>query len=124
MEKSSRYIPEEEATPDNVSDTSPMLIERDECTIPIDGASGVAQESMETEENERGYEMSSAVITKPKRIEIVPERLTDEYRKQLAEDLELVRAGFEALKELPPGLRGRTSDATIVNDPPIVPRIR
>lgn len=60
MEKRPRYIPEEEAkTPDNVSDTSPMLIERADCTIPVDETDAMVQGFMdETKMAEEGSEMS------------------------------------------------------------------
>lgn len=55
----------------------------------------------------------------------VPTRLSKEDIDWLEEERKQMVATLERYsREMPPGLRDRTSDATIVNDPPIVPYIR
>ena len=72
----------------------------------------------------RYVEVKAAMLEFPKRVAF---RFTDpEVRLRVEEEANafVVELLERYSREMPPGLRDRTSDATIVNDPPIVPYIR
>ena len=97
-------------------------------TQSLSETSDVAHEPIdETEEIEEGPEMSSATtpVIATVLARRVPTRLSKEDIDWLEEERKQMVATLERYsREMPPGLRDRTSDATIVNDPPIVPYIR
>ena len=117
MERRHGYIPEEAKTPNGNVEQEPIA----------DSEISQQQRISEPDNNvvlaERKTQMSATADTGSPRLPPVPDSPTDEFVERIAQGLERVRVILRSADELPFGLQNRTSDATIVNDPPIVPVI-
>lgn len=117
MERRHGYIPEEAKTPNGNVEQEPIT------DSEISQQQGISESDNNVGLAERKTQMSATADTGSPRLPLVPDSPTDEFVERITQGLERVRVILRSADELPFGLQNRTSDATIVNDPPIVPVI-
>ena len=117
MERRHGYIPEEAKTPNGNVEQEPIT------DSEISQQQGISEPDNNVGLAERKTQMSATADTGSPRLPLVPYSPTDEFVERITQGLERVRVILRSADELPFGLQNRTSDATIVNDPPIVPVI-